>query len=105
MDARGASRCATACSSTTARLSPRTVYLEIASDDQADSELSAGGIDLWFPAEPPRRADWTVSAPGLTIGYLAFQTEREPFARRAIRQALTAAIDPAVIGVSVGRTA
>lgn len=84
--------------------SPRIVFLDVASDDQADAQFSAGALDIWFPAQPPRRADWTLSVPGLTVGYLAFQTEREPFARKAIRQAVTAAIDPAVIGVSVGRT-
>ena len=84
---------------------PRIVFLEVPSDDQADAELASGGLDVWFPAQPPRRADWTLSIPGLTVGYLTFQTEKEPFSRRAIRQAVTAALDPAVIGVSLGRVA
>ena len=84
---------------------PRIVFLEVPSDDQADAEFASGGLDVWFPAQPPRRADWTLSIPGLTVGYLTFQTEREPFSRKAIRQAVTAALDPAVIGVSLGRVA
>lgn len=82
---------------------PRIVFLDVPTDEQADAEFAAGSLDVWFPAQPPRRADWTLSVPGLTIGYLAFQTERDPFARKAIRQAVTAALDPAIIGVSVGR--
>ena len=39
------------------------------------------------------------------MGYLAFQTEKEPFSRKKIRQAVAAAIDPAAIGVALGRTA
>jgi ABC-type transport system substrate-binding protein len=42
-----------------------------------------------------------LSAPGLRVGYLTFQTEKEPFSRKKIRQAVAAALDPAVIGVAL----
>src|SRR5437867_348030 len=53
----------------------------------------------------PRRADHALSAPGLRVGYLAFQTEKEPFTRKPLRQAVAAALDPAVLAVTLGRAA
>ena len=42
-----------------------------------------------------------LSIPGLRVGYLAFQTEKEPFSRKRIRSAVAAALDPAAIGVAL----
>jgi ABC-type transport system substrate-binding protein len=39
------------------------------------------------------------------VGYLAFQTEKEPFSRKKIRRAVAAALDPAVIGAALGNSA
>ncbi len=39
------------------------------------------------------------------MGFLAFQTEKEPFSRKKIRQAIAAAIDPPVLGLALGRAA
>jgi peptide/nickel transport system substrate-binding protein len=83
----------------------RLVFLEVNSDDHAEAELAAGGVDIWIPPGPPRRTDWALSVPGTRVGYLAFQTEKEPFSRKKIRQAVAAALDPAVLGVALGRTA
>ena len=83
----------------------RLVFLEIGSDDHAEAELDARGVDLWLPAGTPRRAEGALSVPGLHVGFLAFQTEKEPFTRKRIRQAIAAAIDPPVVGVALGRGA
>lgn len=85
--------------------SERVVILEVAGDEQAEAELDSGSLDVWFPAAPPRRADGALSIPGLRVGYLSFQTEKEPFSRHAIRQALAAALDPAVVGLPLERAA
>jgi len=85
--------------------SERIVFLDIATDDQAEAELDAKMLDIWFPAAPPRRAEGALSIPGLRVGYLAFQTEKEPFSRRKVRQAVATALDPAVIGVALERAA
>ena len=61
----------------------RLVFLEVATDDHAEAEFDARALDVWFPPAPPRRADWALSAPGLRVGYLAFQTEKEPFSTQA----------------------
>ena len=50
---------------------------------------------------PPRRMTGALSTPGLRVGYLAFQTEKEPFSRKKIRHAVAAAFDPAAIGVAL----
>src|SRR5207302_11473224 len=62
-------------------------------------------LDVWFPAGVPRRGDHALSVPGLRVGYLAFQTEKEPFARKPLRQAVAAALDPAVLAVTLERAA
>src|SRR5581483_606775 len=84
---------------------PRLVFLDVDTEERAEAELAAGGLDIWFPPGPPRRGDWAVSIPGLRVGYLAFQTEKEPFSRKKIRHAVAAALDPAVIGIALGRAA
>ena len=81
----------------------RLLFLEAPTDEHAEAELDAGGLDIWFPVGPPRRSDWALSIPGARVGYLAFQTEKEPFSRKQVRQAVAAALDPAVIGVALDR--
>ncbi len=83
----------------------RLVFLDVSTDDQAEAQMDARTLDVWFPAAPPRRAEGALSTPGLHVGYLAFQTERDPFARKKLRQAVAAALDPAVIAAALGRPA
>src|SRR5437667_12441 len=71
--------------------SDRLVFLEVSTDDQAEAEIDSRSLDIWFPAGPPRRSDGALSTPGLRLGYLAFQTEKEPFSRQPLRQAVAAA--------------
>ncbi len=85
--------------------SERLVFLDVSADDHAESELDAHSLDIWFPAGPPRRSEGALSAPGLRIGYLTFQTEKEPFSRKTLRQAVAAAVDPAILGLVLERTA
>jgi peptide/nickel transport system substrate-binding protein len=79
----------------------RIVFLDVASDENAEAEFDARALDIWFPAGPPRRMAGALSTPGLRVGYLAFQTEKEPFSRKKIRHAVAAALDPAVLGVAL----
>jgi ABC-type transport system substrate-binding protein len=46
-----------------------------------------------------------VSAPSLRVGYLAFQTEKEPLSRRPVRQAVAGALDPPALGAALERHA
>lgn len=83
----------------------RLVVLDVAADDHAEAEFDARALDVWFPSGPPRRQLGALSIPGPRVGYLAFQTERELFSRKKIRQAIAAAIDPAVLGLALGSAA
>jgi peptide/nickel transport system substrate-binding protein len=83
----------------------RIVFLDITGDDHAEAEFDARTLDIWFPAAPPRRAAGALSIPGTRVGYLAFQTEKEPFKRKKLRQAVAGALDPAVLSVALDRAA
>jgi peptide/nickel transport system substrate-binding protein len=83
----------------------RLVFLEVGTDEHAEAEMDARSLDIWFPPRPPRRTDGALSTPGLHVGFLALQTEKEPFSRKKIRQAIAAALDPPVIGLALGRAA
>jgi peptide/nickel transport system substrate-binding protein len=83
----------------------RIVFLDVATDDHAEAEFDAKSLDIWFPAAPPRRTEWALSTLGTRVGYLAFETEKEPFNRKKIRQAVAAALEPAVMGVALDRAA
>jgi len=83
----------------------RLVILDVASDERAEADLDTQALDVWFPVSQPRRAEGVLSIPGPRVGYLAFQTEREPFSRKKIRQAVAAGIDPASLGASLDRAA
>jgi peptide/nickel transport system substrate-binding protein len=83
----------------------RIVFLEVVTDENAEAEFDARALDVWFPPGPPRRMAGSLSTPGLRVGYLAFQTEKEPFSRKKIRHAVAAALDPAVIGLALDNAA
>jgi peptide/nickel transport system substrate-binding protein len=83
----------------------RLVFLEVATNEHAEAEFDARSLDVWFPPGPPRRVEWALSAPGLRVGYLAFQTEKEPFSNKRVRQAVATALDPSVIAVALERAA
>ena len=50
----------------------------------------------------PERPSGVLSVPGWRIGYLALETEKEPFNRVKARQAVAAALDPGQIAPAVG---
>src|SRR5256712_3977111 len=85
--------------------SERLVLLDVSPADHAGSELDARSLDIWFPSGPPRRSEGALSAPGLRIGYLTFQTGKEPFSPQKLRQAVAAALDPAILGLVLERAA
>jgi len=75
----------------------RLVFVDVSTDEQADALFDARTLDVWLSPGPPRRAEWAISVPGLRVGYLAFQSEKEPFARKALRHAVAAALEPAAL--------
>jgi peptide/nickel transport system substrate-binding protein len=83
----------------------RLVFSEIPSEEQAQTGLAAGTLDVWFTDGPPRQQTHALSVPGIRVGLLALQTEREPFGRKKIRHAVAAVLDPSAIGASLERAA
>src|SRR6266853_4706758 len=81
--------------------SARLAFLEAGDSGRAQADLDSRGLDLLIPAGAPSRMQGALSVPGWRIGYLAMQTEKEPFKRKKVRQAIAAALSPAAITTSV----
>ena len=84
---------------------PRIVLVEVGSDAQAEAELNAKTLDLWFPSSPPREKSGAVSVTGWRVGLLAMQTQKPPFSRKPVRRALAAAIDPVLLFAAIEEAA
>ena len=83
----------------------RIVFVEVADDAQGADALDAQALDLLVPRGRPPRAAGAVSVPSWRIGYVALQTEKEPFRRLKARRAVATALEPAAIGAAVGDAA
>jgi peptide/nickel transport system substrate-binding protein len=87
---------------------PRTAPVEIVPDPtpiRAPADLEARALHVVIPVAGPPPASGARSIPGWTIGYIALQTERDPFRRKKVRQAVAAGLEPARISGAVGREA
>src|SRR3989304_3315123 len=71
----------------------------------AGAVLERRRLDVWIPPTAPRKLEGALSVPGWKVGLLALQTEKEPFSRKKVRQAVAAGIDPALIAAAVERVA
>jgi peptide/nickel transport system substrate-binding protein len=83
----------------------RLVFVETATESQAESDLDSRILDVWLPPGPPRRMDGALMLPGADVGLLVLQTEKRPFSSKKVRQALASALDPTLIGQSLERQA
>jgi peptide/nickel transport system substrate-binding protein len=81
------------------------VFSEVPDEAQAVAALDAQALDVFFPAGAPPRQSGAVSVPGWQIGYLALQTDKEPFSRVKNRRAVATALDPAVLSLATGAAA
>jgi peptide/nickel transport system substrate-binding protein len=81
--------------------SGRVVLLDASDTAKAEADLEAARVDLLVPAGAPMRMQGALSVPGWRIGYMAVQTEKEPFKRKKVRQAIAAALSPAAITTSI----
>ncbi|HUG36893.1 MAG TPA: ABC transporter substrate-binding protein [Candidatus Limnocylindrales bacterium] len=80
----------------------RVVFVEVSEDTRALADLDERALDVWLPAGASSRTAGAVSVPGWRIGFLAMQTEKEPFSRRKARQAVAVALDPERIEAALG---
>ena len=80
---------------------PRLARLVFVAEPDGARAIEARDLDVWFPDGAPPRMAGALSVPGWRIGYLAMQTEREPFSRKKVRHAVAAAIDPELVSVAM----
>jgi ABC-type transport system substrate-binding protein len=88
--------------------SPRIGRIEFIGDPEPvrlASDLDKRGLDVVIPPSAPARVPGARSVPGWDIGYLALQTEKEPFRRKKARQAVAAGLEPRLISGAVGMEA
>jgi len=71
------------------------------STPRAEADIDARNLDILVLASPPSRMQGARSVASWRIGYLAVQHEREPFKRKKVRQAITAALSAAAITAAV----
>jgi peptide/nickel transport system substrate-binding protein len=83
----------------------RIVFQEAPDEAQAAAALDAQSLDLLLPAGAPPRQAGATSVASWRIGYLALQTEKEPFSRVKIRRGVAAALDSSLIAQAVGPAA
>jgi len=82
----------------------RIVFLET-TDEQAAADLDDHRLDIWIPPLAPHKLEGALSIPGWYVGLLALETEKAPFSKKKIRQAVAAGLDPALIAAAVERVA
>jgi len=79
----------------------RVVFQEVSDEARAIVDLDDRALEVWIPPGAPSRLAGALSVPGWRIGFLAMQTEKEPFSRRKVRQAVAAALNLGQIGSAV----
>jgi peptide/nickel transport system substrate-binding protein len=85
------------------------VFEEVSDDAAALAELAPGGrLDVHFPRVPPAWGGLglpVLSGPTWEMGVLALRTHEGVAGRKAVRQAIAASLDPALVGPALGRMA
>ncbi|MGH7384071.1 MAG: ABC transporter substrate-binding protein, partial [Candidatus Rokuibacteriota bacterium] len=82
--------------------STRLIFLDTGDDARGEAMLEAQGVDVLLMSGAPSRPAGALSIPSWRIGYLALETEREPFSRPKARQAVAAALDPGLLAPAIG---
>jgi ABC-type transport system substrate-binding protein len=81
--------------------STRLVFLDTGEEARGEAMLEAQTVDVLLTGVAPSRTAGTQSIPSWRIGYLALETEREPFSRLKARQAVAAALEPGQLAPAV----
>jgi peptide/nickel transport system substrate-binding protein len=81
--------------------STRLVFVDAGEDGRGEAMLDALAVDVVLTSMLPARSAGVLGIPGWRIGYLALDTEKEPFNRIKARQAVAAALDPSLVAPSV----
>jgi len=82
--------------------STRLIFLDTGEEARGEAMLEAQAVDVLLMPTAPTRPAGALSVPSWRVGYLALETEQEPFNRLKARQAVAAALDPGLLAPSVG---
>jgi ABC-type transport system substrate-binding protein len=89
--------------------SAQLVFEEVSDDAAALAELGPGGrLDVHFPRVPPAWGGLglqVLSGPTWQLGVLALRTHEGVTGHKAVRRAIAASLDPALVGPALGRMA
>lgn len=83
--------------------STRLVFVDSGEDGRGEAMLDAQAVDVVLTSTAPERPSGVLAVPGWRVGYLALESEKEPFDRVKVRRAVAAALDPALIAPAVSR--
>jgi len=81
--------------------STRLVFLATGEDARGEAMLDSLAVDVVLLSTAPSRPSGVLSVPSWGIGYVALNTEKEPFKLVKARRAVAAALDPALIAPAV----
>jgi len=84
--------------------STRLIFLDSGEDARGEAMLEAQAVDVLLTSAAPSRPVGAQSIPSWRVGYLALEAEREPFSRLKARQAVAAALAPALLAPAVAPT-
>ncbi len=82
--------------------STRLIFLDTGEEARGEAMLEAQAVDVLLTSVAPSRPSGVLSIPSWRIGYLALESEKEPFNRVKARKAVAAALDPALLAPAVG---
>lgn len=81
--------------------STRLIFVETGEDARAEAMLEAQAVDVILPSTAPTRLSGVLSVPSWRIGYLALQTEKDPFRQARARRAVASALDSSLLAPAV----
>ena len=81
--------------------STRLVFVATGEDARGEAMLDSLAVDVVLLSTAPSRPSGVLSVPSWRIGYVALNTEKEPFKLVKARRAVAAALDPALIAPAV----
>lgn len=82
--------------------STRLAFLETGDDARGEALLEAQGLDVLLLSGAPSHPAGALSVPSWRIGYIALESEREPFSREKARKAVAAALEPGTLAPAIG---
>jgi peptide/nickel transport system substrate-binding protein len=81
--------------------SSRLVFLDTGEEARSEAMLEAQAVDVALMSVAPTRPSGVLAIPGWRVGYLALESEKEPFNRAKARKAVAAALDPGQLAPAV----